>query len=87
MKKAMFLVLFLLASNVMATEDEAVLKAQMKKACAPLFADEAPCSNLAKGDRKCVRQNIDKGGAACVDFEKEHKAFFDAGMKNDIIKK
>lgn len=88
MKKAMFLVLFLLGTTVMAVaaDDDATLIAQMKKDCVSLFADGAPCSNLAKGNRKCVRQNIEKGGAACVAFEKDHKAFFDAGMKNEIIK-
>jgi hypothetical protein len=89
MKKLMLLVLFVFATAgiAMAADDEAALKDQMKKDCAPLFADGAACSNLAKGSRKCVRQNIDKGGAACVAFEKEHKAFFDAGMKDDIVKK
>ena len=86
MKKALFLGLFLLATNVMAADDDAALKAQMKKDCAPLFADGAACSNLAKGSRKCVRQNVEKGGAACVAFEKGNKAFFDAGMKDEIIK-
>lgn len=90
MKRMMFLVLFFLVSSamvVMAADDEATLKAQMKKDCAPLFADGAVCSNLAKGSRKCVRQNVDKGGAACVAFEKGHKDFFDAGMNDEIIKK
>ncbi len=87
MKRVLLLVLFLLATNAIAAENEAALKEQMKKDCAPLFADGAVCSNLAKGSRKCVRQNVDKGGAACVAFEKEHKAFFDAGMKDEIIKK
>ena len=89
MKKALFFVLFLLATTgfAMAGDDEAALKDQMKKDCAPLFADGAACSNLAKGSRKCVRMNADKGGAACVAFEKANKAFFDAGMKDEIIKK
>jgi len=87
MKKVMFLVLFLLASTAMAADNEAALKDQMKKDCAPLFADGAACSNLVKGSRKCVRQNVDKGGAACIAFEKGNKDFFDAGMKDDIIKK
>jgi hypothetical protein len=86
MKKAVFLFVSLLAATAMAADDEA-LKAQMKKDCAPLFADGAACSNLAKGSRKCVRQNADKGGAACVAFEKANKDFFDAGMKDDIVKK
>ncbi len=86
MKKAAFLFVSLLAATAMAADDEA-LKAQMKKDCAPLFADGAACSNLAKGSRKCVRQNVDKGGAACVAFEKANPAFFDAGMKDDIVKK
>jgi len=71
----------------MAADDEAALKEQMKKDCAPLFADGGACFNLAKGSRKCVRINVEKGGAACVAFEKAHKAFFDAGMKDEIIKK
>jgi len=87
MKRAIILVLFFLAANVWAADDEAALKEQMKKDCAPLFAAGADCSNLAKGSRKCVRQNVEKGGAACVDFEKKHKDFFDAGMKDEIIKK
>ncbi len=89
MKKALLLVLFLFATSAVAVaaEDEAALKEQMKKDCAPLFANGAVCSNLAKGSRKCVRQNVDKGGDACVAFEKAHKAFFDAGMKDEIIKK
>ena len=90
MKKMMFLVVFLLATTgmvAMAADNDEALKAQMKKDCAPLFADGAACSNLAKGSRKCVRMNVDKGGAACVAFEKANKAFFDAGMKDEIIKK
>lgn len=87
MKKAVFLALALLASNAVAAGDEAALKERMSKDCAALFADGAACSNLAKGTRKCVRQNVEKGGAACVAFEKENKAFFDAGMKDEIIKK
>ncbi len=31
--------------------------------------------------------NLVKGGAACADFEKAHAAFFDAGMKDEMIKK
>jgi hypothetical protein len=31
--------------------------------------------------------NVAKGGAACVDFEKAHKEFFDAGMNDEMIKK
>jgi hypothetical protein len=89
MKKIMFFVLFLLATTGMVAmaADEAALKDQMKKDCAPLFADGAACSNLAKGSKKCVRMNVDKGGAACVAFEKANKDFFDAGMKDDIVKK
>ena len=89
MKRALFLVGLLIGTSAVAVaaDDEAALKAQMKKACASLFAEGAPCANLAKGERKCVRQNLDMGGAECVAFEKEHKDFFDAGMKNEIIKK
>ena len=87
MKRAIILGLLLIGANAMAADDEAALKAQMKKDCAQLFAAGAPCSDLVKGTRKCVRQNADKGGSACVDFEKQHKEFFDAGMKDEIIKK
>jgi hypothetical protein len=87
MKRAMVLVLFFLAATALAADDEAALKAQMQKDCASLFAAGAPCSDLVKGNRKCVRQNVEKGGPACVAFEKEHKAFFDAGMNAEIIKK
>jgi hypothetical protein len=87
MKKAMFCVLFLLGSVAVAAEDEAALKAQMHKECAALFADGAACSNLAKGTRNCVRQNLAKGGDACSAFEKANTAFFDAGKNDPIIKK
>lgn len=87
MKSVILLALLLMGSNVMAADDEAALKDKMKKECASLFVDGAACSNLAKGSRKCVRQNADKGGDACAAFEKGNKAFFDAGMKDDIIKK
>jgi hypothetical protein len=33
----------------MAAEDEATLKAQMHKDCAPLFAPGGACADLAKG--------------------------------------
>jgi hypothetical protein len=42
---------------------------------------------LAKGTRRCTRENAAKGGAACVDFEKANKEFFDAGMNDPIIRK
>jgi hypothetical protein len=87
MKRVMFSVLILLGSVAMAAEDEAALKAQMKQACAALFADGAPCSNLAKGSRNCVRQNLAAGGDACAAFEKANAAFFDAGKNDPIVKK
>jgi hypothetical protein len=77
----------LLLASVALADDEAALKSQMATACAPLFAAGGACADLAKGTRKCVRQNIAKGGAACADFEKAHAAFFDAGMKDDIVHK
>ncbi len=87
MRNAMFFGLLVLGSIAMAAEDEATLKAQMEKDCASLFAAGSACSNLAKGTRKCVRQNATNGGATCVAFEKQHAAFFDAGMNDPIIKK
>lgn len=87
-KGSLFGVLLLLGASVaLAAEDEAALKEQMHKACAPLFASGGACADLAKGTRKCTRQNLEKGGAACADFEKSHKEFFDAGMKDEIIRK
>jgi hypothetical protein len=88
MKSILFGTLFLLGSAAIAADNEAALKEQMRKECAPLFAEGAMCSNLAKGTRNCVRQNLSKGGAACAAFEKAQTAFFDAG-KNDpmVIKK
>jgi hypothetical protein len=80
--------LLLLSSTAMAADfDEAALKTQMREACAPLFAAGGECADLAKGTRKCTRQNASKGGSACVAFEKAHKDFFDAGMNDPIIKK
>lgn len=87
MKRAMFCVLILLGSVAIAADDEAALKAKMKESCAALFADGAACSNLAKGSRNCVRQNLAAGGAACTAFEKANPAFFDAGKDDPIIKK
>ena len=87
MKRSLVLGLFLVGSLALAADDEAALKAQMKTDCAPLFAAGAPCADLAKGSRNCVRQNKDKGGASCVDFEKAHQAFFDAGKDDPIVKK
>ncbi|MCC7277102.1 MAG: hypothetical protein IT487_02155 [Chromatiaceae bacterium] len=87
MKNALFCALLLLTPVAMAAEDEAALKQQMAKDCAPLFAAGGACADLAKGTRKCTRMNVDKGGAACVSFEKAHKDFFDAGMNDPIIKK
>jgi len=87
MKGAIFCVLLLLGSSAMAAGDEAALKAQMHEACASLFAEGGECSNLVKGTRKCVRQNAEKAGAACVDFEKANTAFFDAGMNDETIYK
>ena len=69
----------------MAAEDEAALKEKMQQACAPLFAPGGACADLVKGTRKCTRQNLEKGGAACADFEKAQKTFFDAGMRDDEI--
>lgn len=79
--------LLLGSSLAVAMGNEAELKEQMHKACAPLFAPGGACADLAKGTRKCTRQNLDKGGSACADFEKGHKEFFDAGMKDEIIRK
>jgi len=90
MKKVMFLALILIASTssiALAADDEAALKTQMKQVCAPLFAKDGPCADLIKGTRKCVRQNLDKAEPDCAKFEKEHKDFFDAGMKDEMIKK
>jgi hypothetical protein len=87
MKKSLFCVLLLAGSVAMAADDEAALKKQMHEACAALYAPGGACADLAKGTRKCTRQNMDKGGAACVAFEKANAAFFDAGMNDPIIKK
>jgi len=90
MKKVLYFVLILLvatSSIAVASEDEATLKTQMKKVCAPLFSAGAPCADLIKGTRKCVRQNLDKAEPECAKFEKEHKDFFDAGMKDEMVKK
>lgn len=87
MKKALFMVLLLVSTVALAAPDEAALKKQMQESCAPLFAAGGACADLAKGTRKCTRQNADKGGAACVAFEKANKEFFDAGMNDPIIKK
>lgn len=87
MKLSAIFALLLVSSAVMAADDEKALKEQMHKDCAPLFAAGGPCADLAKGTRNCTRQNLDKGGAACADFEKAHKDFFDAGKNDPIIKK
>ena len=87
MKLPVFCMLFLFGAVAMAAEDEATLKAQMHKDCAPLFAPGGACADLAKGTRKCTRMNLAKAGAACAAFEKAHKDFFDAGMKDEMIKK
>lgn len=87
MKLPLFCVLLAFGTAAMAADDEAALKEQMHKACAPLFAPGGACADLAKGTRKCTRMNLAKGGAACADFEKTHQAFFDAGMKDEMIKK
>jgi hypothetical protein len=87
MKKALFCGLLLIAPLAMAAQDEAALKKQMQEVCAPVFAPGGPCADLAKGTRRCTRENAAMGGAACVDFEKANKAFFDAGMNDPIIRK
>lgn len=87
MKRALFCALMLLGTSVAMAADESALKKQMHDACAPLFAPGGACADLAKGTRKCTRQNLDKGGAACVAFEQANQAFFDAGMKDEIIHK
>ncbi len=87
MKSSFFCALLLLSSVAMAAEDEAALKQQMSKECAAVFAAGGPCADLAKGTRKCTRQNVEKGGPSCVSFEKAHKEFFDAGMNDPIIHK
>jgi len=87
MKSILFCTLFLLGSAAIAADNEAALKEQMHKECAPLFAEGAVCSNLAKGTRNCVRQNLSQGGAACEAFEKAQTSFFDAGKNDPIIKK
>jgi hypothetical protein len=67
----------LVGSTAMAADFyEAALKAQMKADCAPLFAPEGACADLAKGTLRCTRENASKGGATCVVFEKAQKAFF-----------
>ncbi len=86
-KSSLFCVLLLLLSVAMATEDEATLKAKMHEACAPLFAPGGECADLAKGTRNCTRQNLEKGGAACIEFEKANQEFFDAGKNDPIIRK
>lgn len=87
MKKALIAMMLLIGTVALAAEDEAALKKQMQEACGPLFAAGGACADLAKGTRKCTRENAAKGGAACVDFEKAQKGFFDAGMNDPIIKK
>jgi len=87
MTRLLFCILFSFGSVAMAADDEAALKEQMHKDCASLFADGAACSNLAKGTRNCVRQNLTTASAACVAFEKSHKDFFDAGKNDKMIKK
>lgn len=87
MKRALFCALLLVGGSAVAVADEAALKKQMHEACAPLFAPGGACANLAKGTRKCTRQNLDKGGDACAAFEKANPAFFDAGMNDPIIPK
>lgn len=87
MKNSLFCALLLLGTVAVAAEDEAALKEKMHNACAPLFAPGGACADLAKGTRKCTRQNLEKGGPACADFEKANKAFFDAGMKDEMIRK
>lgn len=87
MKSSIFCALLLLASVATAAEDEAALKQQMSKDCAAVFAPGGPCADLAKGTRKCTRQNLEVGGPGCVAFEKAHKEFFDAGMNDPIIHK
>lgn len=86
MKGTVFCALLLVGSVAMA-QDEAALKKQMQVDCAPLFAAGGPCADLAKGTRRCTRDNAQKGGPSCVAFEKANKAFFDAGANDPIIKK
>jgi len=86
MKKVVFCSLLLCGSVAMAADD-AALKEQMHKACASLFASGGACADLASGTRNCTRQNLEKGGKECVAFEKEQKAFFDAGLKDPIVRK
>jgi hypothetical protein len=88
MKKALLCVLFAAGSvSAFAADDEAALKQQMAKDCAPLFAAGGACADLATGTRNCVRQNLGKGGAACAAFEKANKPFFDAGKDHAATKK
>jgi hypothetical protein len=87
MKGLLFCTLLLAGSAAFAADDEAALKKRMHEACAPVFAPGGPCADLAKGTRRCTRENLSKGGPSCVEFEKANKAFFDAGMKDEIIKK
>jgi hypothetical protein len=87
MKIKTFCALIMLTSIAAAAEDEAALKAQMREDCAPLFAPGGACADLIKGTRKCTRQNAEQAGASCVDFEKAHKDFFDAGMNDETIHK
>lgn len=87
MKSIFFCTALFLGSAAIAADNEAALKEQMHKACAPLFAEGGVCSNLSKGTRNCVRQNISQGGATCAAFESTQTAFFDAGKNDPIIKK
>jgi hypothetical protein len=87
MKARVFCVLALFCTAALASEDEAALKAQMHKDCAELFAPGGACADLVKGTRKCTRQNADKAGPACAEFESAHKEFFDAGMNDPTIHK
>ncbi|KOR29986.1 hypothetical protein TI04_07280 [Achromatium sp. WMS2] len=92
MKYTTLLALCLFSSLTMADPDDAVLDAQMRQACAPLFAaagffaNAGPCANVTGGARNCVLQNIAQGGASCVAFEKEHDDFFDDGKDEPIVR-
>jgi hypothetical protein len=86
MKKVLFLAALVLGTAVVAAEDEAALKEQMKVDCAPLFVDGGECADVVKGTRNCTRQNKEKGGENCVNFEAAHKEFFDAGKDDPIIR-
>ncbi len=87
MKNFVMCTFMLISAGTLAAEDEAALKEQMHKACAVLFAPGGDCADLVKGTRKCTRQHLAKGGAECIDFEKSHQNFFDAGMKDELIHK